>query len=227
MDVQSPAAFMFDSGEEEEEEELSVLEYARQNGLSTPFYSETLFIGGLPSPPRDNFDQDSRGLSNALTTNQTSALIKECLTVNRDAAQLLKVVHEFREPLQYDELTAKPRQFARHARQELPVLRTDNELDMICFGKASTPDLTKLNIPSEIINEENDEGFKWPRKYYRYPKQGDEQIKAEKLAIPRDVLLHLQNAIRDNFDAEDWEILKSESVRYKPVSKLRGVQEPH
>lgn len=205
--------------EQEEGEDLCAIDYARHYGLSTPFYDEQLLVGGLPTPPLDDFDQDPWDPSNALSTRATSVLIKERLTVNKDAALLLKAVHDFREVPQDETTPATPRQFARQLKQELPVLRTDNELDMLSFGNASAPDLTKLNIPSEMINNENDEGLEWPRKYLRYPAQCENQIKAEKLAVLSNALRYLQDAVCDSHVSEDFEKFKVESVGYTPVSE--------
>lgn len=206
---------------EGEEEEPSALDYARREGLSKPYYSDQFFFGNMPSPPRDDFDQDLWDLSPASITNTMNSLTKERLSVNRDAALLLKIVHNFREPPPEELLSPSSRRSARGLKQELPVLRTDNELDMLYFGCVDMPDLTKLKIPFEVVNQANDEGFEWPAKYLTYPARCVAQINAEKLAMPRDVLLYLQDAIRDSHAQGDFEKLKEECLSYRPVRASR------
>jgi hypothetical protein len=80
--------------------------------------------------------------------------------------------------------------------------------------------LRARQIPSEIVNEQNDEGFQWPTKYFAYPAQCDAQAKAEKLAVSREVLVHLQDAIRDTYVPENADRIKAEGMKYKPVCEL-------
>jgi hypothetical protein len=211
-----------ESTEEEEEEEempeLPPLDYARQYGLSTPYFEEELFVGDLPTPPNDNFDQDPWDPPNASTTNMVTALIKERLAVSTYTVLLLQAVHDFCKPPPSEAPTLNLRRHARFAKQELPILRTDNELDMLSFGSTAMPDLTKLNIPSEVVKEEDDEGFKWPTKYLTYPAQCDAQIKSEKMAVSRDVLVYLQDAVTDSYSPEHFDKLKEQCLSYKPVS---------
>ncbi|KAF2829366.1 hypothetical protein CC86DRAFT_346064 [Ophiobolus disseminans] len=205
------------SSAEEEEEEPSALDYARQHALCKPYYNEQPLAGNLPTPPRDDFDQDPWDES---TTNTIHTLTKERLTVNKDAVLLLKTVHEFRDEPSSEILIPPPRRCARELKQELPVLRTDNELDMLSFGCTDMPDLTQLRIPFEVVNVENDEGFDWPAKYFSYPTQCEAQIKAEKLAVSRNVLVYLQEAIRDSYAPGDLEKLREEQLGYKPADSL-------
>jgi len=212
------------SSDDDEEEELPALEYARQHGLCKPYYNERPLTDNLPTPPSDDFDHDPWDPSNVSVTNTIAALTKERLAVSKDAALLLKAVHESRDPPLNDTLTASPRQLTRRLKQELPVLRTDNELDMLNFGCADMPDLAKLKFPSEVVIEENDEGFEWPAKYLTYPAQCDAQIKAEKIAVSRDVLVYLQEAVRDSYTPTDSEKLTEESLAYKPVCEPRRLK---
>ncbi|KAF1936475.1 hypothetical protein EJ02DRAFT_413939 [Clathrospora elynae] len=202
-----------------EEEEPSVLEYARSHGACVDYTTERLRISDVNLPSNDTFDRDIWDPSDASITNAISGLTKERLEVNMDAALLLKAIHSFQEAPAKDYLAAEKRKWMLSLKQELPVIRSDYQLDLLNFGSAAMPDFKNLRIPNEITNEENDEGFEWPSKYSAYPAQCDEQAKAEKLAVSRDVLVHLQTSIRDTYTPDDSESIKAETLNpYVPSS---------
>tara|TARA_R110002003_G_scaffold96_4_gene7385 strand:- start:18080 stop:18832 length:753 start_codon:yes stop_codon:yes gene_type:complete len=208
---------------DQDDDELSALQFARHYGLCTPYDKDPPTIGNLSAPYIDNFDQDLGDPSMASLTNKISTLIKERLTVSKEAALLLKSILDLLEAPSIESQLTERRKWTQSLRQELPLLRTDNDLDLLNFGNVVMPDFKYLKIPYEVVNEANDEGFKWPARYPAYPVQCDAQIKAEKLAVSKDVLFYLQDAIRDPYgseDFEDCEKLNADSMNYKLVSGL-------
>lgn len=175
------------------------LEYARFYGLCVDYTSEDLYARGFIAPSDCDIDRDFLNLSPTITTNKLCELTRERLTVNKDTAVLLQTIHSLQAAPPEDPSATHRREWIRGLKQELPVLATDPELDLLRFGNVALPDLGNLRIPSEATNQENDEGFEWPSKYLAYPAQCDKRIKAEKLAVTREVLLHLQEAIRDEW----------------------------
>jgi hypothetical protein len=210
------------SGDEEPsellDEDLSPLEYARRHTLCKPYISEILALNDMHAPPDDTFYQDLWDPSQAQITNDLSGLIKERLSVTKDTALLLKAIHDFREAPS-DPVTVDGRRRILSLKYELPVLRRDHELDVLTFGSTALPDIRNLAIPSEVVDKENDEGLEWPAKYFTYPAQCSDRIKAEKLAVSRDVLLYLHNEIQDAYTTEDAEQVIVENLQYKPVSE--------
>jgi hypothetical protein len=202
-----------------DDEELSVLDYARRHKLCEPYNTGKLHVGSLPVPTNDDLDWDLCDLSNDSITNATNALTRERLAVSKDAALLLRTVHELQQAPMKEEVNVDRRQWMLGLRQELPVLRTDTEFDMLNFGSIAIPNFQDLKIPFEIIDEDRDEGFAWPAKYLAYPAQCEERIKAEKLAVSRDVLLHLQDSISDPYTSEDDEKIKEEGLIYRLVGE--------
>ncbi|KAF1839428.1 hypothetical protein BDW02DRAFT_539597 [Decorospora gaudefroyi] len=196
-----------------QEEEPSVVEYARAQGICVNYTVEQLLVGDIDAIASDAFDRDLLDPSDAAITNATSELTKERLAVNRDTALFLKAVHSLQEVPEADKTTKNRREWMLSLKQELPLLKTDHELDLLNFGNPAMSDLKNLHIPSETVVEENDEGLEWPAKYLAYPAQLDAQIKAEKLAVSREVLVQLQNAIRDAYTPQDSEIIKAETLR--------------
>jgi hypothetical protein len=200
------------------EEEWSALEYARHHGLCKPYNDGVTYDGSLPAFTNNTFDLDLSDPSEDSVTNSVTALIRERLAVSRDAALLLKSIHELQDALPAEVTITERHRWMLDLKQELPLLRTDNELDLLSFGNAAMPDLSHANIPFEVVHEDNDEGFDWPMKYTTYTAaQCEEQIRAEKLVVSKEVLLHLQDAIRDSFTSHDIGTIEDESLRYRSV----------
>jgi len=197
--------------------EPSVLEWARAQGVCVNYETELLHIRHLQSPSDDEFDRHLHEPSDATIDTAVSGLVKEKLTVNKDTALLLKAAHTLQDELASDLMVTNNRRWRRDLRQELPVLRSDHELDLLNFGDTAVPDFKNSQIPSEITVEENDEGFGWPTRYLDYPAQCDARVKAEKLAISREVLVYLQDTIRDAYAPEDGQRLEAESLIRKQV----------
>jgi hypothetical protein len=200
-----------------DEEEWSTLDYARHHGLCKPYNEGVTYDGSLQVLTNDTFDLDLSNLSNDSITNSVNTLIRERLAVSRDAALLLKSIHELQEAPPTDTTIAERHRWMSDLKQELPILRTDNELDLLNFGNTAMPDLNHVNIPFEVIHEDNDEGFDWPAKYTTYPTQCEDQIKAEKLVVSKDVLLQLHDAIRDPFTSQDLNQMEDEGLRSRSV----------
>ncbi|KAJ4352299.1 uncharacterized protein N0V89_007647 [Didymosphaeria variabile] len=209
------------------EHEPTVLEYARFHGLCSDFTKE------LPSY-YNNFSLSDETLyldlwdpnDSPSLTNPADELTKERLAVSKEAAMLLKSVHSLtQEPPSLLRIPDRRRRILS-LKQELPILRTDNELDILAFGGTVEPSFTDLKIPLEAIDEENDEGLDWPSDYAGYPKQCDERAKNEKLGVSRETLLYLQDAVRNSHSPEDSELIKREGLLYRKNTAIRPVTPP-
>jgi hypothetical protein len=192
-------------------QEPSMLTWARAQGICVNYKTELLHAGKLHAPPSDDYDQHLQDPSDTTIANAVSALIKERLTVNTDAALLLKATHSLQEATVTDAPTIDSWKRIRDLKHELPVLRSDHDLDLLNFGNIAVPDFRDLQIPSDTVVQDNDEGFEWPTKYSIFPAQCDAQVKAEKLAISREVLVYLQDTIRDAYVPEDGIGVEAES----------------
>lgn len=205
-----------------DDDELSVIEYARAYGICVDYTTESLQIDTIPGPSDADYDQEFKDPSDAFVTNVISGLVRERLTINKNAALLLKAIHSWQDPLTTESIKADGRRRFLGLKQELPILRSDYELDLLTFGKAIVPSLMNLRIPSEVTDEEQDEGFEWPAKYFGYPAQCEEMIRAEKMTVSREALVHLQDAIRNSYVAQDAEKINDESMVHKPVCSIRS-----
>ncbi|KAH7395083.1 hypothetical protein DE146DRAFT_615958 [Phaeosphaeria sp. MPI-PUGE-AT-0046c] len=209
-----------------EDEDWTALDYARHHELTIKYDSGHVSYGDLPVPADNQDDWSPGDLSDVNIADKVSTLTRERLIVSKDAAMLLRAMHELQHAPSSAEGAEDRYKWMLSLKQELPLLKTDHELDLISFGKPALPVLGDLKIPSEILNEDNDEGFDWPAKYLAYPEQCDKQIKAEKLAVSRDVLLHLQEALADRFSAEDSKELVEQSLQYKTDSARQPLTPP-
>jgi hypothetical protein len=200
-----------------EPQDPSILEWARAQGICVNYETELSRITTFQSLSNDDFNRHLHEPSDATITTAVNELVKERLTVNKDTALLLKAVHPLHDvPATDPSVTSRPRR--RHdLKQELPVLRSDHELDLLNFGNTAVPNLLKLQIPFEITIQENDEGFEWPTKYLDYPARCDARVRTEKLTISRDVLVYLQDTMRDTYSPEDGQKLEVQSLVRKHV----------
>jgi hypothetical protein len=203
-----------------DDENWTTIEYARHYELTKKYDNHHISYSDICLPADDRCDWDSGFPSDANIMDSVSALMKERLAVSKEAAVLLRTMHELQQAPKSEEVAGDHYQRVRGLKQELPILKTDNELDMLSFGNPAMPVLKGMSISSEALNEENDEGLEWPTKYLAYPAQYERQIKAEKLAVSREVLLYLQNALADRFTAEDAEELVEQSLQRKMVSRF-------
>jgi hypothetical protein len=199
------------------EDEPSPLEYARVQGLCVDYTTEPNPFLDSDIPPIAAFDEDICSLSTSSITDATFALLKERLAVSREAALLLKTVHTLQEAPVIDHLQTGRRKWLLDLKQELPVLQSDHDVDLLSFGSVAPPDFKNTKIPSELVIEQNDEGFEWPTTYLAYPARCNAHVKAEKLAVSRNVLLYLQETIRYEYMPEDDEMSTAASAIYKPV----------
>lgn len=105
----------------------------------------------------------------------------------------------------------------RNFKLELPMLRTDHELDIIEFTPQVVPDLEHEFLPLEIMDEEADEGLSWPTKYSTLFDEYARKFESETLTVSNDALIYLRDALKvplgREVDALEAEFLPFERVR--------------
>lgn len=205
-------------------DEPGVLEYAREHGICVDYTTELPRLCDVARALGGVFDWDLRGAFEDDFVRAGAAargLARERLGLGREAAVLLKSVLALRGPLGEDALAADARR-TRGLKQELPILRTDVGLDMLGFGRRVVPDFADLRtrLPSEDVDEENDEGWAWPARYYAYPARCDAEIGRERLAVTKGALRFLQDAVADDFTPRDGEELMAREMERRSVGAL-------
>ncbi|TKA61813.1 hypothetical protein B0A49_12276 [Cryomyces minteri] len=212
---------------EKEEEELTVLEYARYYGLCIDYLTDDpLDVHRVPQPPTDILSPLGEPQNTIQIELASEGLPKERLTVDKDAALFLRDVTTLAQaPAESDWLPEQTNKFSG-MKQELPILRTDNDSDLHKFAKQTVPDLHNVKFPLEQLDVETGEGVAWPRKHLELPAQYDARVKAEKLEVSKDVLLYLQETLKDSFAVEDEEATIAEELRYERNGALDPVTPP-
>jgi hypothetical protein len=198
---------------------LEVLDYARFHGLCRNYLTEQPSFHDVEAPSDETLEADLDGLMHLSLTDLDSKLIKERLTVNKEAALLLKAVHSLQQQDDVVESTIPSPTRSSLLKQEVPLLRCDHELDLQAFGNTNIPSFSNLRIPMETIDIEKDEGLEWPSNYQAYPAICDRELKREKISISKDVLLFLQDAVRDTWTQQDSEEAIARGLRYQRASK--------
>ncbi|KAL8853265.1 MAG: hypothetical protein Q9221_001876 [Calogaya cf. arnoldii] len=180
------------------ETEPSVLDYARYYGLSQNHLEVDPLQQALLPPPAEHqppLQPDTETpwlqLSPSITTPPP-----ERLTAVKAASALLAVT----DPKQYDDpgfdpVDLLPIHRIRHHKVELPLLRSDHEMDMLGFLHPIEPNLAEEFIPLEKVDNEQDEGLGWPSYCYAWPGVYFRKAQNEKLELTRDVFAYMKAAL--------------------------------
>ncbi|KAF3003468.1 hypothetical protein E8E13_003618 [Curvularia kusanoi] len=202
---------------EDEVEEPSVLDYAREQGICIDYTTDLSRCYDLGTSLELTSDREIHDPFDDVLTNAAAAaevLTKQKLGLNKEGALFLKSTLALQGPLDYDPLALETQRRIRDLKQELPILKTDAELDMLSFGTKVVPDFEDLQkrIPFEIIDEDKDEGLGWPAKYHSLPLRYDAAIKDEKLAVTKEAMTFLQNALTDDITPEEHTKIMEEAL---------------
>ncbi|KAK8250085.1 hypothetical protein IWZ00DRAFT_293817 [Phyllosticta capitalensis] len=101
----------------------------------------------------------------------------------------------------------------RNIKVELPVLRSDNELDMVKFMRRKEKALSKFKFPLEELNDEEDEGLTWPKKCWERLEQIHKQLESEKLQMTRTDFLYFQSCLKDEFTDADQDLMVNQVLK--------------
>ncbi|KAF2143875.1 uncharacterized protein K452DRAFT_247364, partial [Aplosporella prunicola CBS 121167] len=114
----------------------------------------------------------------------------------------------------------------RNFKAELPILSSDNEMDMKRFLKQPVVDLGDTEIQPEHVDEEKDEGMAWPTKCETLPADYDKQVASEKLQVSRNILLYLQNTLKCNMTPEEIETTIEAEVAHEKRQDYQPITPP-
>ena len=197
--------------------EPTIIEYARFHGLVKDHQNINPLTHLLRPAlwPTSQEDPDEWANGEALQASSTN----EKLAISQEAATLLSSCTTTPKTgaQEYAELLC-PRRRAYKQKLEVPVLLTDNELDVQRFVQRIEPELAGFNLPYERIDEENDEGFAWPETYYVNHDKLESRCTGEKIEATRDVFSYLQNALKDGVTDKGERVPFEVEIRHKRVS---------
>ncbi|KAF1990785.1 hypothetical protein K402DRAFT_323942 [Aulographum hederae CBS 113979] len=207
-------------------EEPSILEYARFHGLTADYFSEKIPWSKREQPVERHLLDQNENLKWDL---RDESFLHEPLTVSRKTMILLQDTIKDEPDLPVWDaniMEATPRRRAADLKMELPLLRTDDELDLRHFGSVAEPDLTNHGLPEEHVDDENDEGLAWPSWFHGLPARYDLEMETEKLEVSRDGMLFLQKVLRDDYFQEDEDALIASELTSKKKPAVETITPP-
>jgi hypothetical protein len=204
----------------EEEEDVSPLEYARKNGLSRDYLKEPYLVSNLElhGDCQGGLTDDSKLSQFELTA---SVRTEERLAISKDAAGLIaSISHE--ESSEWVEGTVfrmiDTRKY-RKLRLELPLLKSDHETDCKKFAQRDGFEmkLQDITLPLETVEEGNTLGFS-PSMWCKGA-EILEVLKKEKLEVSRHTLVYLQNNLKNDWTDENEKKTWHSVCKYRRVSR--------
>lgn len=153
----------------------------------------------------------------------TSAKIPdERLAVDAGAATFLSSIAESlkQSPSYSDQELGIDRHRVRRMKHELPLLRSDHEIDVLRFASPIVPDLEYDFLPLETLDVEEDESLEWPSSYYVLPDEFAKISKSEKIEASEDDFLYLQQTLRLDVEGGEYRASEIDDLPYKRVSPI-------
>lgn len=203
--------------------EPPVIEYARFYGLARNHlephplqgltFSENLGSSVLLDDPPELFRIDLASVK----------VPEERLAVDAGAALFLSSIAESVKisPSHSDEDLGLDRHRVRRMKNELPLLRSDHEIDMLRFASPIVPDLENEFLPLETVGIEEDEGLEWPSRYYALPDVYAKKSRSEKIETSKDDFLYLQQTLNDQLEGGKHGEFDVDDIPYKKVRPER------
>lgn len=206
---------------EAEDEDLTPLEYARYHRLSRDPLTDPLAFAHIEALQADILEDSVDSFLPQLDFGVEPRL-DERLMVSKEALQFVQSVAHQYTPESIDALILPMLRPSRgkNSRIELPLLKTDHETDCRHFARWDGFEikLEDVKFPLELVDDEKNEGIKFPSSYWKLGDGIMEELKKEKLEVSRDAMLFLKEALTDVWAKEDDEELWRTEMKYKRVS---------
>lgn len=144
----------------------------------------------------------------------------ERLAVDAGAASFLLSIADSAKhsPSLSDQDLGIDRHRVRRLKHELPLLRSDHELDVLRFAPPIVPHLEDEFLPLETVDVEEDEAFEWPSIYYALPDEFAKKAKSEKIEASKDDFLFLQQTLKLQFERVEHGAFEVDDLPYKRVT---------
>jgi len=209
--------------EDEIEEDVPPLQYARSNGLACDHLADSLVFVELAK-----LQTAVHGQADDSELRQfdfgSELKVEERVTISKEGALLLSSIAQ-EETIEAIDSYVLPmlgaRSEIRSTRLEFPLLRTDDETDFKHFAKRDDFEikLQDIKLPLEMVNEENNEGLVWPSRFSALGAEVLDELKQEKISVSKDVMVYLQTTLKHPWTEEDDMDLWDREQKYKRVSK--------
>ncbi|OBT88292.1 hypothetical protein VE02_03427 [Pseudogymnoascus sp. 03VT05] len=213
----------------QEDEEDPIVEYARFHGLS---------IDPLQDPsPLSHIESLLHTYKNGVLDDSHLSQINyqpilptdERLTIGKGAKILLAGANGvFLDQNIIDKITAaasvRPRR--QKLKLELPLLKTDPDVDIEAFRQRQDPCISGENFIYEPLDIEKDEGLQWPSRFANLPNSLTKDCSVEKITVTRDTMVYLQSVLKENWSKEDAKYLLASQYPYRRNPALDPVTPP-
>ena len=198
--------------------EPTIIEYARFYGLACDHRQLSPLQELTSSQNLGSFLDDPPELVHIDLTNVK--VPEERLAVDVGAASLLSSIVESAKhsPSHSDQDLGTDRHRVRRMKHELPLLRSDHELDVLRFKSPIVPHLGNESLPFEAVDVEEDEGLEWPSMYYALPNELVNKSRSEKIEASKDDFLFLQHTLNSQFEAVEHGTFEVDDLPYKRVN---------
>lgn len=204
--------------------EPSIIDYARFHGLIHDHLEENP-LQGLAAPHDFSSQLDDTADLFQIRSDCVK-LPEDRLQVDADTASLLSEIAALAkhrpQPFDVDDDFDVHR--VRRLKHELPLLRTDPEVDLLRFAPKIVPDLEREFLPFETVDEEADEGFEWPSACHDWPNDYHRKLKAERLVLPKEALIYLHETLRFDLEGGNYEVFDNADSPYTRVCTTDGCQ---
>ncbi|KAL8693412.1 MAG: hypothetical protein Q9218_001761 [Villophora microphyllina] len=173
-----------------------LVDYARYHGISQNHLEINPL--DLQHPPDDiSAEQDDELEWQQLRTAASSPPPERFVAVKEASVLLAATNAKQYEGCQFEGYDVTPVYRMRNLKLELPLLRSDHEVDMLEFVHKIEPNLAEEFIPAETLDDELDEGLGWPSYCHELPDKVFQKAQNEKLEVAKDVLGYMKNKALD------------------------------
>lgn len=203
-----------DTEPEEDEEGYSLLDYARLRGLCKDYLADNPLDHVRQLTPPADLDisaSDLQGMLDIETQAGIGAIaagsFSERWHVDKDAAKFLALVIALSNQPEGNDMNDSSILTRKDLSLELPILRSDPELDMRRLRQRHDIILSSDGMEPFSINENADEGLAWSEKSRSLPAKVNGDIGRERLDVNEDVIRFLREAVIDTWTDKDEEKL--------------------
>ena len=199
----------------DEEQELSILEYARYHGITSDHWSKHPLDAFLASDNNICIPDDAHLFQ---ISSDVWHRPSEKITASKDDLVYLSSIIKRPDRMAWDEIPDRPNpNRARELKLDLPLLSTDPEEDLRHFVRQAKPNFKALRKESLATDMEMDGKPPWPLDLPSLPSKVMGSIESERISSTRDSLLYLQKIVNA------WESTRS-SKREELITPYRRVR---
>ncbi|CAD6446271.1 bd2226db-fa51-4f9f-a1b8-80dc2ff12b0c [Sclerotinia trifoliorum] len=217
-----------DFSEEEEEDDLPVLEFARLVGIARDHQLDDTSVDTLLSMKDDvhhKFTNDMNVRHLSQLNIQADFNTNEGISVSADAVRLLASVAENESQESINSLV-NPLLVSRkskYMRVESPLLLSGHESDFREFARREGFEVKPRDIrfPLELVSVDNNEGLEFPPEFYNFETEMFDIVANEKIEVTKNAMISLHATLKATLTKEDeqqiWETERAHPKKF-PVS---------